>query len=143
MDNLQNRRSSLHLIDDDSGLRSDTMKLIAYTVYDSKSETYTPPTFAKTDGVALRQFSGIANDPEHAIGGHPEDYTLYKSGTFNDGTGLLTHGKLESMANGLELVARQQNADHEKAAHFNNEVQARVQEVLATNGGALTKPQAE
>lgn len=61
------------------------MKLNAYTVYDNKSLTYSPPFFVHTDGAAIRMFSDLANDMNTNVGRHPGDYSLFQIGTFSDG----------------------------------------------------------
>lgn len=65
------------------------MLLHAYTVYDNKSLTYSPPFFAVQDGVATRMFQDLVNDTNTSVGQHPADYTLYCVGTFNDATAQL------------------------------------------------------
>lgn len=62
------------------------MKLRMYTIYDSKSETHCQPFFHYQDGQATRAFSDVVNNPETPIGKHPEDYTLFFCGTFDDAT---------------------------------------------------------
>ena len=75
-----------------------------YTVYDSKAETYTPPYFQHRDAMAIRIFADCCNDEGHTFGKHPEDYTLFHIGVYNDDTGTITQDKITSMANGLTLV---------------------------------------
>ncbi len=55
-----------------------------FTVYDSKSETYLTPFFMKTKGEALRGFIDVAQDDKHQFGKHPEDYTLFEIGEYDD-----------------------------------------------------------
>ncbi len=58
------------------------MKMLAFTVYDEKSEAFAQPFFTTAIGVASRMFSEWANDDTILIGRHPEDYTLYHVGYF-------------------------------------------------------------
>ncbi len=90
------------------------MKLNAYTIYDVASGVYTRPFFTGSDGEATRSFKDIATDAEHPIGQHPEDYTLYRNGTYNDNTGKLVSEELEKLMTGLQCVtaARQINQDN-------------------------------
>lgn len=60
------------------------MLLKIYTVYDSKTESYLKPFFLLSPGEALRGFIDIANDKNTAIGLHPEDYTLFELGEWED-----------------------------------------------------------
>lgn len=63
------------------------MKLIAFSVFDSKSEVFSPPICFGTKGMATRWFSDMANGQNKAIADHPSDFTLFQVGEFNDGTG--------------------------------------------------------
>lgn len=81
------------------------MKLNAYTIFDVASGTYMRPFFTGADGEAKRGFKDIASDAEHAVGQHPEDYTLYRVGSWNDVTGKLEGEELEKLMTGLECQA--------------------------------------
>lgn len=77
-----------------------------YSVYDSKAQTYTPPFFQHQEAMALRTFTDCCNDPGHTFGMHPDDYTLYHLGTYNDNSGTITQDKIISIANGLSLTGK-------------------------------------
>ncbi len=85
------------------------MKLNAYTIYDVASGTYMRPYFSTADGEAMRGFKDIATDATHSVGKHPEDYTLYRVGSFNDTTGQMAGEELEKLTTGLECVAQDRN----------------------------------
>jgi len=95
------------------------MKLNAYTIYDVASGVYMRPFFSQADGQAVRGFKDIACDAEHEIGKHPEDYTLYRIGAFNDTTGKMEGEELEKLATALEMVSssRQVNQDNIEQLH--------------------------
>jgi len=84
------------------------MKLNAYTIYDVASGTYMRPFFSGADGEAVRGFKDIATDAEHAVGQHPEDYTLHRVGWWNDTTGELCGESPEKLITGLECVHQSQ-----------------------------------
>lgn len=65
-------------------------KLIACSIYDSKTKTYTPPMYFKGQGEALRAFIDISDDEKNMISRHPEDYSLHHIGTFDADTAKLT-----------------------------------------------------
>lgn len=51
-----------------------------YVVFDRKSESYSPPFYGKTDGVATRIFFDLIRD----IGSEfKDDFTLHSIGTFD------------------------------------------------------------
>ena len=85
------------------------MKLNAYTIYDVAAGTYSRPWFAGSDGEATRGFKDICNDADHPIGAHPEDYTLYRCGNFNDTTGEIGTEMQEKLMTGLQCVTADRN----------------------------------
>ncbi len=65
------------------------MLLRAFTVYDSKVDAYLRPFFLQTPAEAIRSFKDTVNDQQSTISKHPEDYTLFEIGTFDESTGVL------------------------------------------------------
>ena len=63
------------------------MKL--YTVYDSKSESFTPPMANRTRGEAIRGFTDEVNNPNSMLNKHPEDYTLFELAEWDNSTGQI------------------------------------------------------
>lgn len=59
-----------------------------FTIYDSKVESFSPPFSAQTRGSAIRSFTDTCNDPGTIINSHPEDFTLFVVGTFDDATAM-------------------------------------------------------
>jgi len=55
-----------------------------FTVYDSKAEAYLPPFYQPTVGQALRLFGDMCTDETHQFYRHPEDFTLFALGEYND-----------------------------------------------------------
>ena len=96
------------------------MKLNAYTIYDVASGIYMRPFFSPADGQAIRGFKDIATDADHEVGKHPEDYTLYRIGTYNDTTGAIAGEELEKMATGLEMVSEDRNIQPGQLKEVNN-----------------------
>ncbi len=74
-----------------------------YSIYDSKAESYTPPFFQHQEAMAVRTFSDCCNDPGHTFGKHPEDYTLFDLGQYDDTTGFITQDKITSVVSGHQL----------------------------------------
>ncbi|AXL15285.1 nonstructural protein [Microviridae sp.] len=66
------------------------MKLLVFSVRDSKAEFYAPPFYARTVGEAVRIFADTANNPESALNHHPVDFVLYHVGSFDQETGRFT-----------------------------------------------------
>lgn len=90
------------------------MLLSIFTIYDEKAKAYLAPFFLPTTGMAVRTFTDMINNPECAFYKHPEDYTIFKIGTFDDSLGLLlVELKPTSLHNGVTLKNIDQEADHE------------------------------
>ena len=100
------------------------MKLNAYTIYDVASGIYMRPFFSQADGQAMRGFKDIALDADHEVGKHPEDYTLYRVGSFNDVTGVMASEELEKLITGLECVASSRNVNKENLDLLNKNISA-------------------
>lgn len=75
-----------------------------FSIFDSKAEAYMQPFFTK-EAVAMREFANLVADKGHAIGQHPEDYTLFCVGAWNEQTGLLEGCTKRSICNGLDVGA--------------------------------------
>lgn len=61
----------------------------AFSVYDEKAAAFMPPFFMTTAGQAVRAFSDAVTGKDSDLARHPEDYSLYVVGEFNQGTGAL------------------------------------------------------
>lgn len=60
------------------------MKMQVFTVYDSKAEFYSAPFYQQNVGMALRAFEDTVGDPESALCRHPEDFTLFHMGEWEN-----------------------------------------------------------
>ncbi len=60
------------------------MKQIALSVYDEKAECFGHPFFTSAIGIATRMLSEWATNDNSIVGKHPEDFTLYQVGTWDD-----------------------------------------------------------
>ncbi len=85
------------------------MKQNIYTIYDTASGLYMRPFFDQADGAAIRAFSNIATDESHEVGKHPEDYSLFRIGIYDDNTAVITAETRDCLCTALELVARKRN----------------------------------
>ena len=55
-----------------------------YSVYDKAIGAYGRPMFLQSDGQCLRSFIDEVNNPESGMHKHPEDYSLFKLGSWDD-----------------------------------------------------------
>lgn len=76
-----------------------------YCIYDSKAEAYMSPWFVDKDGQALREFQDAVQNRETPFNKHPEDYTLFKIGSYDERTGKLSSLETPvSMGVGIEYI---------------------------------------
>ena len=80
------------------------MKQNIFTIYDSKANAYLTPFFLHKDGMALRVFTDCVNDTQHQFGKHPEDYTLFNIGSWDDEKAKFLINNPIALAVGIELV---------------------------------------
>lgn len=71
-----------------------------YSVYDQAAAAYLPPFTMHNDNMAKRIFIDTINQADHAFAKNPADYTLFRLGTFDDSTGIVTSDQ-ESLGNAL------------------------------------------
>lgn len=71
-----------------------------FAPFDSKLKVWMNPMFFMHSGQAERTWQEIANDPQSLVCKHPEDFTLFQVGEFNDETGEISsiHPPVQLMA---------------------------------------------
>ena len=79
------------------------MNVTMFSVFDSKAGVYTQPFFAPTVGVAIRSLQSLMLDHSHTFYTHPEDYTLYRLGEFDDNVGDIAATNPEAIANMVQI----------------------------------------
>lgn len=88
------------------------MELKIFTVHDSKVGAYLQPFFMRSRGEAIRAFITVVNDRQSQFYSHPEDYTLFEVGTYDDQTGRVeAHHVLEPLG-----LAKQYHHGYDNAA---------------------------
>ncbi len=87
------------------------MKLNVYSIFDTASGLYSRPFFTQSDPEAMRSFTDIAVDADHPIGKHPEDYSLFRLGTFDDDSGKLNKEDPECLCTALERISFSRSVD--------------------------------
>jgi hypothetical protein len=100
------------------------MKQGLYAIFDRASGVYDGPLRGQADGVVVRQFCDMAVGGEHPVAQHPEDFTLFKIGEFNDGTGELVPMIPEKLINGSEAVAQSRKVNGADLREVDKEISA-------------------
>lgn len=65
------------------------MKIGIYAIRDAKTEIFSQPMYFVTPGVAIRTFGDEVENSNSNLSKHPEDYAMFKIGTFDDNTGAI------------------------------------------------------
>lgn len=85
-----------------------------FTIYDSKSQTYSSPFPEKNSEVVLRDFANAFRDPEapkkNRYYQNAEDFSLFKLGSFDVNTGEMQATKVVHVANLHDIRAMSQPA---------------------------------
>ena len=98
------------------------MRLMVYTIYDTAAKAYMRPFFLQSDGQAIRSFSDLALDADHEVGRHPEDYSLYRIGFFDDNTAEIFPDQKECLITAQEALAAARTVNSDSIQAFNKEV---------------------
>lgn len=81
------------------------MQYMTFAIFDSKAHAFFPPFYQQSKGLAMRMFSDTANDARTMVNRHPEDYTLFYLGTWEDNDGQHSPEITpEPLAKALELL---------------------------------------
>lgn len=94
------------------------MKLNIYVIYDSCAGMYQNPFFGQSDGEATRSFGDIAQDASHPIGQHPEHYSMYRLGTYDNNNAKINLENKECLATAQELLALTKSPNPDKIAQL-------------------------
>jgi hypothetical protein len=91
------------------------MNIQLFSIHDVKAGAYLPPFTLPTTQMAKRTFADTVNDRNHSFSKHPEDYTLFHIGEFDDESGMITNDK------GNKAIANGKDFQHSDFDYSNNE----------------------
>lgn len=81
------------------------MRLIMASVRDSKADAWQSPLFFQSSAQAVRSFIDAVNDRSTEFGKHPEDYTLFELGTFDQRSGEIeVHIAPQALGVGVNFI---------------------------------------
>lgn len=80
-----------------------------FSVFDAKMATFDQPFYMLNEAAAIRAFSDAVNDtsgqgPYAKVARHPEDYSLFSIGVFDDVLGTIVCDKPVSLVTAASLV---------------------------------------
>lgn len=79
-----------------------------YTLYDGKAEAFMRPFFAENDDMARRAVMDAMGEEGHIFQKHPEDFSLYYLGNWDDVRGQVTGVfPAKAISSGIELFVAQ------------------------------------
>lgn len=80
------------------------MILKVFSLFDSKAAAYASPFFMLNEQSAVRELSDLVNEPTSKVHRHPEDYTLFELGEWDDGLGEFRTFNPRPVVNSASLV---------------------------------------
>lgn len=82
------------------------MEHIIAAILDQATDTYGRPFVARTDAEAVRTIKMEVNrsEPGNMLNTHAQDYSLFKVGTWDDDTGIITGFPPEKIVNCAALL---------------------------------------
>ncbi len=110
------------------------MKVQCYAIFDTCSGIYEKPFFSTTDDLVKREFQDIATSGEHPIAKHPEHYSLWRLGNFDNNTGKINNEANECLWQAVEAIAQTQNVNPEQLDLFEKHVPSKA---LKTSPGRM------
>ena len=90
------------------------MKVQCYAIFDSCSGIYEKPFFSTADDLVKREFQDIATSADHPIGKHPEHYSLWRLGIFNNVNGQLDDELNECLWSATEAISQSHVINEER-----------------------------
>jgi len=82
------------------------MKVQCYAIFDTCSGIYEKPFFSTTDDLVKREFQDVATTADHPIAKHPEHYSVWRLGGFDNLTGVMTDEQNECLWQAVEAISQ-------------------------------------
>ncbi len=78
-----------------------------FVIHDSKADAFMQPWFLPTTAMAQRAFTDCVNDKEHNFAMHPQDYTLFAIGEYDDQSAKITWHAPVTLGNGIQYLQQE------------------------------------
>ncbi len=98
------------------------MKVQCYAIFDTCSGIYEKPFFSTADDLVKREFQDIATSADHPISRHPEHYSLWRLGNFDNNTGQILDEKNECLWQAVEAISQSQIVNQSKQRDLVDEI---------------------
>ncbi len=91
------------------------MKAQIYAIFDTCSGIYEKPFFHTADDAVKREFQDVVNTADHPINRHPEHYSVWRLGNFDNLTGDVKDEANECLWTGLEAMSQPTQSEQSDA----------------------------
>ncbi len=98
--------------------KANLMKVQCYAIFDSCSGIYEKPFFSTADDLVKREFQDVAISADHLISKHPEHFSLWRLGVFNNENGDLQDEANECLWTATEAIGQSHTVDKEQMQLF-------------------------
>ena len=109
------------------------MKVNMYSIYDSKTKTFSPPFPDLRDESAIRQFSEQCLDPQNNLSKYSMDYTLFTVGTYDDEMGQMNSAVPTELITADNAIANMREEQLRQHTNITKRLQAEVDKIEALN----------
>lgn len=75
-----------------------------FSIFDSKAKVFGVPFFMPSVGMAIRAFGDLVNERGSLVNKHPEDFTLFEIGKYDDNLGLVEEVPVVSLGMAVSLL---------------------------------------
>ena len=117
------------------------MKLNVYSIYDDTAKAYTQPFFMKNHGEAVRLFADEVNGSRDIpIKNHPEQFTLYYIGEWDNNSGNLELRDHQSLGKGIAYKQEEEKTGvdiTEIVETLRKDIKQHIDQVLAFNDNVV------
>lgn len=79
------------------------MKFNIYTIFDAKAQAYLRPEYRRSDEEMFAAIYETAKDQNSGFYKHPDDYTVYKLGTFDESNAEIEYHGPHSIGTVLDI----------------------------------------
>ncbi len=87
------------------------MKVQIYAIFDTCSGIYEKPFFHTADDAVRREFQDVCTSADHPISKHPEHYSLWRLGNFDNLTGKIINEQNECLWQAVEAISQAQTVN--------------------------------
>ncbi len=100
------------------------MKVQCYAIFDACSGIYEKPFFSTTDDLVKREFQDVATSADHLISNHPEHFSLWRLGNFNNQNGTIKNEENECLWTATEAISQSQKVNSVKQLDLVKEIES-------------------